>query len=80
MQLYHYIPDSWAWTKSSAKSDVSYHEDLSFSSDGKEKYALLVLFFISIQFALLHQSVYLLNVNKWFTPYQVAIIERHFYP
>ena len=48
MQLYHYIPDSWAWTKSSAKSDVSYHEDLSFSSDGKEKYALLVLFFISI--------------------------------
>ena len=46
MQLYHYIPDSWAWTKSSAKSDVSYHEDLSFSSDGKGKYALLVLFFI----------------------------------
>lgn len=25
--------NSWAWTKSSAKSDVSYHEDLSFSSD-----------------------------------------------
>ena len=48
MQLYHYIPDSWAWTKSTAKSDVSYHEDLSFSSDGKGKYALLVLFFIFI--------------------------------
>lgn len=30
---FHSFTNSWVWTKSSAKADVSYHEDLSFSSD-----------------------------------------------